>query len=108
MQRYSGALTREQFMLREMRIVAGLRQAGLSDEEILEKVRAENLFQYPTEKEIRRKGRQCLKRVGFLADMPGILRAMAEGQADEAALAALIGMMGCSRVMAEFMETVVA
>ena len=64
MQRYSGALTREQFMLREMRIVAGLRQAGLSDEEILEKVRAENLFQYPTEKEIRRKGRQCLKRVG--------------------------------------------
>ena len=108
MQRYSGALTREQFMLREMRSVAGLRQAGLSDEEILEKVCAENLFQYPTEKEIRRKGRQCLKRVGFLADMPGILRAMAEGQADEAALAALIGMMGCSRVMAEFMETVVA
>ena len=48
MQRYSGALTREQFMLREMRIVAGLRQAGLSDEEILEKVCAENLFQYPT------------------------------------------------------------
>ena len=90
MQRYSGALTREQFMLREMRIVAGLRQAGLSDEEILEKVRAESLFQYPTEKEIMRKGRQCLKRVGFLAAMPGILRAMAEGPADEAALAALM------------------
>ena len=105
---YDGALTREQFMLREMRIVAGLRQAGLSDEEILEKTRAENLFQYPTGRETGSKCRACLKRMAFLADMPEILCALTEGTAEEAQLAALIAMMGCSRLLTEFMVTTVA
>ena len=53
--KYSGGLTREQFMFNEMRITARLMTEGLSDQEILERVYNGNLFQYPTEKEIKSK-----------------------------------------------------
>ena len=42
---YNGALTREQFMFQEMRIIARLRIKGFSDQEILDRVFQENLFQ---------------------------------------------------------------
>lgn len=45
-----GSLTREQFLLREMHIVAGLRLRGEQDDDIVERVRRENLFQYGTER----------------------------------------------------------
>ena len=60
---YNGALTREQFMFQEMRIIARLRIKGFSDQEILDRVFQENLFQYPTEREIKSKCRACLKRL---------------------------------------------
>ena len=49
---YSGALTREQFLFHEMRITARLKLEGLSDRDVLTRVYNDNLFQYPTEKEI--------------------------------------------------------
>ena len=48
---YSGGLTREQFMFSEMRITARLKQSGLSEKEILEKVYQENLYQYQWDRE---------------------------------------------------------
>ena len=45
---YNGSLTREQFMFREMRIVARLYKNGLSNAEITDTVYRDNLFQYPT------------------------------------------------------------
>ena len=43
-------LTREQFLPHEMRIVAALRMQGASDEQVIVRVKSENLFQYPTER----------------------------------------------------------
>ena len=49
---YNGGLTREQFLFYEMRITAKLLCEGLSQQEVISKVREENLFQFPTEKMI--------------------------------------------------------
>lgn len=40
-----GVLTREQFLPHEMRIVAALRMQGASDEQVIVRVKSENLFQ---------------------------------------------------------------
>ena len=50
---YSGALTREQFMFQEMRITARLKLEGLTDQDIIASVYEDNLFQYPTEREMK-------------------------------------------------------
>lgn len=64
---YSGALTREQFIFREMRIVTRLYKQGLPEAEIMERVFRENLFQYPTEREIKGKCKTALKRLRRIA-----------------------------------------
>ena len=58
-----GSLTREQFLLREMHIVAGLRLRGEQDDDIVERVRRENLFQYGTERMLADRARVCLRRL---------------------------------------------
>ena len=50
---YDGALTREQFMFLEMRKVAQMTIQGMTEEEILSRVYDDNLFQYPTQREIK-------------------------------------------------------
>lgn len=50
----SASLTREQFLFYEMRTTAKLIEEGLNDTEIMERVFNENLFQYPTEKTIKK------------------------------------------------------
>ena len=47
---YRGSLTREQFMFYETRIVAKKIQEGKSEEETVKEIVADNLFQFPTEK----------------------------------------------------------
>ncbi len=105
--KYSGGLTREQFMFNEMRITARLLAEGLSDQEVLERVYSENLFQYPTEKEIKSKCKACLKRLAYLKEMPELMEALTNGTVSEAKQAALIAMMLQSRLLAEFMITVI-
>ena len=83
MMQYSGALTREQFMLQEMRITARLKLEGLIDQDIIVKVYEDNLFQYPTEREIKSKCRACLKRLDCIADMPYVLDVLANGTIGE-------------------------
>ena len=54
--RGSGAITREQFLFYETRIVARLMSdESLSDEEITSRIIDENLFQFPTEKSLKSK-----------------------------------------------------
>lgn len=61
-----GSLTREQFLLREMRIVADLRTQGEPDDEIIQRVKRENLFQYGTERMLTDRARACLQRLDAL------------------------------------------
>lgn len=106
-ERYNGALTREQFLFREMRIVAKLRLEGLSDEEIVNKVWEQNLFQYPTEKLLKNKARACVRRLNVLEDVRPLTNILANGPTSEARLAALVAMMLASALLAEFMVSVI-
>lgn len=104
---YSGALTREQFMFREMRIVAQFHKQGLQEEEILERVFHANLFQYPTEREIKGKCRAALKRLRCIASSDALVDFLAEGTVCEAKQVAMVAMMCQSRLVAEFMTEVI-
>ena len=104
---YSGALTREQFMFREMRMVARLYRQGLQDADVMARVFDENLFQYPTEREIKRKCRAALKRLRCIADSDALVALLADGTIGEAKQTALVAMMGQSRLLFEFMTTVI-
>ena len=66
-----GSLTREQFLLREMRIVADLRTQGEPDDEIIQRVKRENLFQYGTERMLADRARACLQRLDALENADG-------------------------------------
>jgi hypothetical protein len=58
---YNGTLTAEQFLFYEMRIVSKQYLEGKSIEEIIEYIKRDNLFQYPTERKISRLARACYK-----------------------------------------------
>lgn len=107
MNRYNGALTREQFMFREMRVVAQLYKRGFTEEEILNAIIEENLFQYPTEREIKGKCKVALRRLSKITSSQYLLDALAEGGIAEAKQAALVAMMCDSRLLAEFMLEVI-
>ena len=106
-----GVLTREQFLLPEMRIVAALRLDGVSDDEIIARVKHDNLFQYPTERMLADRARVCLRRFDAVAldeaqcaargidkdtadqAVTRIMELVANGMPDQAAQANLIAMM---------------
>ena len=65
---YIASLTREPFLFYEMRTTAKLLASGLSDEETVTQITADNLFQYPTEKSITRMAKACIKRLQVMED----------------------------------------
>lgn len=103
---YSGGLTREQFLFYETRTVARLMTEGLSDEEIIEKVITENLFQNPTEKMLKNLAKVCCKRLHAMEDNT-LVEAIANQSYDVAKQICLYAMMKQYRLMWEFMITVV-
>ena len=80
---YSAAMTREQFLFYEMRITARLLHEGLPPAAVEERIAAENLFQYPTERMLGRMARACLRRLAVLDD-PALVEALANGAFDAA------------------------
>ena len=58
---YNAAITREQFLFYEMRTTAKLLNEGLTDEETASRIVTENLFQYPTEKSVRKMALACIR-----------------------------------------------
>lgn len=103
---YIASLTREQFLFYEMRTTAKLLSCGLSEEDVVAKIRKDNLFQYPTEKSIARMAKACLKRLAVMNDMD-LVRAIVQQPTDVAKQICLYAMMKQSRLMWEFMLTVI-
>ena len=103
---YIASLTREQFLFYEMRTTAKLLSNGLSEEAVVAQIIKDNLFQYPTEKTIARMAKACLKRLVAMDDME-LIRAIAEQPTDVAKQICLYAMMKQSRLMWEFMLTVI-
>lgn len=99
---YQASITREPFLFREMRITAGLVLQGLDDAAVKEQVFRENLFQYPTERSLRRMAMACTRRLRRLDDEEAV-RLIAEAPAATARQLCLYAMMKDSRLVAEFM-----
>ena len=104
---YNGGLTREQFLFYEMRIVASLLSQGLSREEVTEKIKDENLFQFPTERAINLITRCCFRRLDAL-ESDVLIEQLATASIDVAKQITLYAMMKQNRIVWDFMITVIA
>lgn len=104
---YKASLTREQFLFYEMRTTAKLLAQGLSTTETLNQIMQENLYQYPTEKTVKRIAHACIRRLEGLHD-DSLVEAIATYPTDAAKQICLYAMMLDSRLVWEFMITVIA
>lgn len=82
---YTGVITREKFLFNETRLTAQLQLKGMTDEQIIEKVVSENLYQYPTDRMLRSMARTCLKRLAALGDS-NLIKALATAPVEVANL----------------------
>lgn len=103
---YNGGLTREQFLFFEIRVVARLIIEGYSKEEILIKLKEENLFQFPTERMIHSIANTCFKRLDAL-ESEALIHELAHGSIEVAKQVNLYAMMRYNRVVWDFMVTVI-
>ena len=103
---YSAVITREQFLFYEMRTTAKLVAEGLNDEQVADRITSDNLFQYPTEKSVRRMALTCLRRLKALDD-PDLIAAIASQPSDVSKQICLYAMMKQYRLVWDFMITVV-
>lgn len=103
---YSAVLTREQFLFYETRTTAKLLEEGLSREEVIDRIVDENLFQYPTEKSIRRMALVCYRRLEALNDKT-LQTAIATQPSEVAKQICLYAMMKQYRIVWDFMITVI-
>lgn len=103
---YNGALTREQFLFYEIRIVASLILNGFSRKEITEKIMQENLFQFPTERMIKSIANTCFKRIHAL-DSDNLVYYLSNSSAEVAKQINLYAIMKYNRIVWDFMITVI-
>ncbi len=99
-------ITREQFLFNEMRIVARLLNEGKSDNQIIQEVAINNLFQYPTERMIKNIAQVCLNRFNK-ANSQELVDIIANDSSEAAKQACLFLMMNYYRLVWEFMITVI-
>ena len=103
---YRGSLTREQFLFFETRIVANLILEGKSEAEIYETIIQDNLFQFPTEKNIRSIASGCYKRL-ISSNNKQLIELIGRANADIAKQACLYCLMLYNRIVWELMEEVI-
>lgn len=104
--KYNGGLTREQFLFYEMRTTAKLLIEGYSETETVAKIIDENLFQYPTEKVIKKVARACVSRLKSMKD-DELVKAIATQPSEVSKQICLYAMMKHNRLVWDFMIRVV-
>ena len=103
---YNAALTREQFLFYEMRTTARLVCEGCGNKEVADRIVKENLFQYPTEKSVRKVALACLRRLECLEDQ-SLVQALATQPSSVSKQICLYAMLRQYRIVWDFMLTVV-
>lgn len=103
---YNAAITREQFLFYEMRITAKLVSGGMSGEEVVAHIVSDNLFQYPTEKSVRKIALACLRRLKAMHD-DILVQALATQPSETAKQICLYAMMKQYRLVWDFMILVI-
>lgn len=104
--RYYGGLTAEQFLFYEIRIVAKKYLEGKTINDIIKDIQSDNLFQYPTEREVARLTRACHKRLVALAN-DKLVYELANAPVEVAKQINLYAIMRYNRLVREFMEGLV-
>jgi hypothetical protein len=89
-----------------VRTTAKLLHEGCSSEEVVERIISDNLFQYPTEKSVRKMALACLRRLEALGDN-SLVAAIATQPSDVAKQICLYAMMKQYRLIWDFMITVI-
>ena len=102
----SAQITREQFLFYEMRTTAKLICEGLEENEIIDRIVEDNLFQYPTEKSIRRMAKACIVRLKGICDID-LVEAVASQSSETAKQICLYAMMKQYRLVWDFKITVI-
>lgn len=103
----SGGLTREPFLFYEMRTTAKLLADGMSETDAIQEIIAENLYQYPTEKSLKKIASGCVNRLRSMND-DDLITAIANQPSAVSKQICLYAMMKQSRLVWDFMLTVVA
>ena len=103
---FSAVITREQFLFYEMRTTARLINEGSDKNKVIERIVSDNLFQYPTEKSVRRMALACVRRLESMND-DTLVAAIAVQPSDVAKQICLYAMMCQYRLVWDFMLTVI-
>ena len=102
----SGQITREQFLFYEMRTTAKLMEEGLEENEIIQRIVDDNLFQYPTEKSIQQMAKTCINRLKGMDD-ESLITAIATQPTDTSKQICMYAMMKQYRLIWDLMITVI-
>lgn len=103
---YNGSLTAEQFLFYEIRIAAQYYIDGKTIEEAIEIIKKDNLFQYPTERQVSRLARACYKRLDALNNEQ-LVHELAFAPSEIAKQINLYAIMKYNRLVWEFMIQVI-
>ena len=103
---YRGSITREQFMFYETRIVAKKILEDKSEEETVKEIVDDNLFQFPTEKNIKSIATGCYRKLQS-TDNRNLVALVADASADIGKQAALYALMCYNAVVYDFMVEVI-
>ena len=103
---YNAAITREQFLFYEVRTTAKLVCEGLNNDEVVDHIVNDNLFQYPTEKSVKKMALACLRRLEALEDQT-LVEAIADQPSDVSRQICLYAMIRQYRLVQAFMLTVI-
>ena len=103
---YSGSLTAEQFLFYEIRIVSKLYIQGISADDAASKIREDNLFQYPTERQISRMTRACYRRLDALNNQM-LVKEVSSSPTEIAKQINLYAIMRYNRLVWDFMIQVI-
>lgn len=103
---YRGSLTREQFLFYETRIVAKKILEDKNEEEVVKEIIADNLFQFPTEKNIKSIAKGCYRRLKS-TNNTNLVALVADASADIGKQAALYTLMCYNAIVYDFMVDVI-
>ena len=103
---YNDSLTAEQFLFYEIRIAAKHYIDGKTIEEAIEIIKNDNLFQYPTERQISRLTRACYKRLDALGNEQ-LVHELAFAPSEIAKQINLYAIMKYNRLVWEFMVQII-
>ena len=103
---YNAGITREPFLFYEMRTTAKILMEGVSDNEAVRRIVQENLFQYPTERSLKRLASACVRRLQGINDI-ALVTAIATKPQDVSRQICLYAMMKEHRLISDFMLTVI-